>query len=124
MFLGAEVDVAVVVDMRLVAEIVVLHIVELVENAVVEHVREHVLLSDQPVVLDLWQFALGVDPTLAVVGEANPLMPGELPPQGLDAAVARVIEHHRRRFLLLQPADELLLVGVVHLGQVRILMHD
>ena len=124
MFLGAEVDVAVVVDMRLVAEIVVLHIVELVENAVVEHVREHVLLSDQPVVLDLWQFALGVDPTLAVVGEANPLMPGELAPQGLDAAVASVVEHHRRRFLLLQPADQLLLVGVVHLGQVCILMHD
>lgn len=123
LLLSAEVDIAIVIDMCLIAEIVVLHIVELVEHAIVEHIGEHILLPDQPIVLNLRQLALGVYPTLAVVREAHPLMTAEFHPQRFHAAIASIVQDHRRRLLLLQPADELLLIGVIHLRQIRILMY-
>lgn len=82
------------IDMCLIAEIVILHIVELIEDAIVEHVGEHVLFSNQPIILNFGQLALRVYPTLTVVGEANPFMPGELDSEGLDATISCIVEHH------------------------------
>lgn len=67
LFFVAEVDVAGLVDVRLVAEIVVLHVVELVEHASVEHIREHVLLPKQSLVTHFRQLSFGVYPAFAVV---------------------------------------------------------
>lgn len=80
--------------MRLIAEIVILHIVKLIKDAIVEHVSEHVLLSNQPIVLDLGELTLRVDPTLTVIGETYPFVAGELKTEGLDATVACIVEHH------------------------------
>ena len=46
LFLGAEVNIPIVIDMGLIAEIVILHIVELIKDAIVEHIGEHILLPD------------------------------------------------------------------------------
>lgn len=72
---GAELYVARVVDVCLVAQVVVLHIVELIEHPRVEHVGEHVLLADQPIVSHFRQLALGVDPPITVVAQPYPLVP-------------------------------------------------
>lgn len=60
-------DVSGLIDVRLVAEVVVLHIVELVEHASVEHVRKHVLLANQSFVGHFRQLSFGVYPAFAVV---------------------------------------------------------
>lgn len=58
LLLGSEEDVAFSVDVGAIREVIVLHVIELVEDVAVEHVGEHVLLALESVVLHFWQNAL------------------------------------------------------------------
>ena len=77
-FFVPEVDVPIMIDMGLIAEIVVLHVVIRVKHIVIEHVSKHVLLSQKLLIRNIRQITLAVYPSLTAVSYAYPLVSNEL----------------------------------------------
>lgn len=92
LLLGAEVNIAVLINMCLIAEIVVLHIIKLIEYSIIEHIGEHVLLADKHFISHLQQLTLAINPSLAVVSQPNPLVLYELVAKRTNLHVAGVEE--------------------------------
>jgi hypothetical protein len=75
--LCAKMDIASMIDIGFIAEIEIFEIVVGIENIFVEHVSKDILFSSESSIFNLDENAFVIDPSLAVIGEADPFMAAE-----------------------------------------------